>query len=150
MVVSNYKNLLKIVALLTIYLSSYLPACCALLWFLALMLPTPHCDDHAEALQASHCVCTVAQVSEKFAEGGDTASVSAVDMAKQVADQAVPTADRINQKIEKQAHELTANAEFHSKDVANEYQKGAKVHSPSVPLIQDATQPYIAVLRLAF
>ena len=78
-------------------------------------------------MQASHCVFDAAQVSEKIAEGGDKASVSAVDMAQRVADQAVPTADRINQKIEKEAHELTANAEFHSKDVANEYQKGAKV-----------------------
>ena len=80
-------------------------------------------------MQASHCVFDAAQVSEKIAEGGDKASVSAVDMAQRVADQAVPTADRINQKIEKEAHELTANAEFHSKDVANEYQKGAKVRS---------------------
>ena len=87
-------------------------------------------------LQASHCVCDVLQVSEKMAEGGDKASMSAVDMAKQVADQAVPTADRINQKIEKEAHELTANSEFHAKDVASEYQKGAKVHTPSVALLR--------------
>ena len=65
--------------------------------------------------------------------------MSAVDMAKQVADQAVPTADRINQKIEKQAHELTANAEFHAKDVASEYQKGAKVRSPSASLFKSKT-----------
>jgi len=67
------------------------------------------------------------QASAKIAEGGDAASVSAVDIAKQVADQAMPTAERINQRIEKEAHNLSANAEFHASDVANEYQKGVKV-----------------------
>ena len=52
--------------------------------------------------------------------------MSAVDVARTVADQAEPTAEKLNQRIEKEAHELTANAEFHSKDVADEYQKGAK------------------------
>ena len=67
------------------------------------------------------------QASEKIAQGGDKAAVSAVDVARTIADQAEPTAEKINQRIEKEAHELTANAEFHSKDVADEYQKGAKV-----------------------
>ena len=67
------------------------------------------------------------QLSEKIAEGGDKASVSAVDLVKRVADQAEPTAERINRKIEKEAHNLTANADFHANDVADEYQKGMKV-----------------------
>ena len=118
----------------TNYLSCCPTACRALLRLLALMPPNPPCimmcmAKLCESSQASHCVCDAAQVSEKLAEGGDKASVSAVDVAKKVADQAEPTADRINRKIEKQAHELTANAEFHSKDVASEYQKGAKVRS---------------------
>ena len=142
---STEVHLLKSVALLVIVpaaAAAYLLSYC----HLAVLCsgPKPSCSPPhvvtrilklCNLLQASHCVCILAQVSEKFAEGGDKASVSAVDMAKQVADQAVPTADRVNQKIEKQAHELTANAEFHAKDVANEYQKGAKVHPLSVALI---------------
>lgn len=53
--------------------------------------------------------------------------MSAVDVAKQIADQAEPMAERINKKIETEAHNLSANAEFHASDVADEYQKGAKV-----------------------
>ncbi len=64
--------------------------------------------------------------------------MSAVDIAKQVADQAMPTAERINQRIEKEAHNLSANAEFHASDVANEYQKGAKVW-----LMSNRISPYM-------
>ena len=67
------------------------------------------------------------QASKKIAQGGDKAAVSAVDVAQTVADQAEPTAEKFIQRVEKEAHELTANADFHSKDVADEYQKGAKV-----------------------
>ena len=74
-------------------------------------------------------VCVYMQVSAKVAEGGDKAAVSAVDVAKQIADQAEPMAERINKKVEKEAHNLSANAEFHASDVADEYQKGAKVTS---------------------
>ena len=64
--------------------------------------------------------------------------MSAVDIAKQVADQAMPTAERINERIEKEAHNLSANAEFHASDVANEYQKGAKVW-----LMSNCISPYM-------
>lgn len=77
--------------------------------------------------------CKLLQAASKIGEGGDKAAMSAVDVAKQIADQAEPTADRINAKIEKEAHKLSANAEFHASDVADEYQKGVKVTHKQSP-----------------
>ena len=73
------------------------------------------------------------QAASKIGEGGDKAAMSAVDVAKQIADQAEPMAERINTKIETEAHKLSANAEFHASDVADEYQKGVKVTLRSSP-----------------
>lgn len=72
------------------------------------------------------------QASQKLAEGGGKASVSAVDLAETIADKAEPTAARLNKKIESTAHDISSNAEFHSNDVADEYQKGAKVSLLSI------------------
>ena len=44
-------------------------------------------------------------------------------------------AERINTKIEKEAHKLSANAEFHASDVADEYQKGVKVAFKDSPAL---------------
>lgn len=89
------------------------------------------CRRHSGTLQLSQVTINwgfaLVQAAEKIGEGGDKAAMSAVDVAKQIADQAEPMAERINTKIEKEAHKLSANAEFHASDVADEYQKGVKV-----------------------
>ena len=94
-------------------------------------------------------VCASMQLSAKVAEGGDKAAVSAVDVAKQIADRAEPMAERINMKIEKEAHNLSANAEFHASDVADEYQKGAKV-TLRISCFMSGSAPGLAGCRRCF
>ena len=60
-------------------------------------------------------------------EGGEDLAKTAKDIARNAAEQAEPKAAELNEKIEKQAHAISENMEPWSHDMANEYQKAAKV-----------------------
>lgn len=63
----------------------------------------------------------------QIAGASDTAAVSAVDVAQKVADEAEPRAAELNRKIEGKAAQISAQAEPKSHEIADQYQKTAKV-----------------------
>ena len=60
-------------------------------------------------------------------EGGEDFAAKAKDIVRDVADQAQPKAAELSEKIERQAHAISKDAEPWSHDIADTYQKAAKV-----------------------
>ncbi len=73
------------------------------------------------------CFLVGTQLEDKVRETGDSAAVNAKDVARQIAEKVEPKADELTRKIEDKAADISANAEPYSHDVADEYQKAAKV-----------------------
>ena len=67
------------------------------------------------------------QVAVSASEGGEDFAQKAKDIVRDVADQAQPKAAELSEKIEQQAHAISKDAEPWSHDIADTYQKAAKV-----------------------
>ena len=76
------------------------------------------------------CFTVGIQLEDKVRETGESAAVNAEDVARKIAEQAEPKAAELNRKIEDKAADISGNAKGYSHDVANEYQKAAKVWDP--------------------
>jgi cell division septum initiation protein DivIVA len=66
----------------------------------------------------------------------------------QVADEAKPRAEELNQRIEAKAHDITANADDFSRDVAEQYQQTARVSTLLACLFWQTRGCRAAVLTL--
>ena len=73
------------------------------------------------------------QVAVTAGEGGEDLAKTAKDIARSAAEQAQPKAAELTDKIEKQAHAISRDAEPWSHDIANEYQKAARVGACNTP-----------------
>lgn len=65
-------------------------------------------------------------------EGGEDFAKTAKNIARNAAEQAPAKAAEISEKIEKQAHAISKDAEPFSHDIADQFQKAAKVGRTSL------------------